>query len=493
MQRLQQRWLASPTWVWFVGLGAGWLLFSLSSVLSCAHVSVGACVVGHLLFALSFVGVGRGVWRFFDEGERKLLPKTTRKTKATSRFSCCPLKRDVYAQLRAEGIQVASRIQEVPRQAWDALVPLRKMPLRSEFLSALEQAPPDYLVGWRYAWWEEEGEIQAVASFQLLEIPLASMKAQVPSWLQGAAGMVMGVAPRRGDGAPSLRVLLCGNALMSGDFGFHANESWGSERLIREVTRVQDAMAREFAREGRPVVWSGIKDLPKQATRSSATLEKAGLFEGSAEPVMSLHFAPAWQSFDHYQDAMVSKYRQRLRAARKKGAALKRTLLDLPTLREREQDIQALFEQVLERADFCMVRPHAAMLSRLKAELGDDLMVQLYEVDGRAVGFLAAYRCGEILEANWVGMDYEANGPHCLYQNLLYDFVELAFERGCRGVDFGRTATEIKSCIGAEPEEMSFLLRGKGRLRQHLLQMALPSEPPKEWVLRHPFHQEPSA
>jgi hypothetical protein len=493
MQRLQQKCLFSQAILWMVGLGVGWGLFSLSSVMACPPASLGLCLGGNVVLGVSFLGGAWSVWRAFGREQASVSPvlRENLPKRELSRF--CPLsclQRDVYADLCKQGARVASRIHEVPREAWDRLIPLRKMPLRTAFLEALEQAPPDYLVGWRYVWWEEEGEVRAVASFQLLEIPVDAVASQIPAWLQSTLGGMIGMERRKGDDAPIVRLLLCGNALSSGDFGFHADASWRPERLLREIAQVQEAIGKDFARSGRPVVWSGIKDLPAAMHPQGQTLEEIGMIAGRAEPVMAFHFDPTWHSFADYQEAMASKYRQRLRAARKKGAALQRRALSLTELQERQAEIQGLFEQVLSRADFCMVRPHAAMLVRLKAALGEDLIVQLYEVEGRAVGFLAGYRCGEILEANWVGMDYAANAAHCLYQNLLYDFVEIAFAWGCRGVDMGRTATEIKSCVGAEPEEMAFYLRAKGPILQRVLRSALAALPAKTWEIRHPFRVE---
>ncbi len=248
--------------------------------------------------------------------------------------SCfCPLsrfRRDARATLRDRGVHLVSRIHEVPNEAWDRLVPLRKMPLRTAFLEALEQAPPDGLVGWRYVWWEEEGEMRAVAAFQLLEIPMDAVTSQIPAWLQSSLGGMVGMERRQGDGAPIIRLLLCGNALSSGDFGFHADAGWGTERLLREIAQVQEIIAQECARDGRPVLWSGIKDLPSTMRPYAHTLEDIGMIAGHAEPVMAFSFDPAWRSFADYQEAMASKYRQRLRAARKKGAALQRRELSLP-------------------------------------------------------------------------------------------------------------------------------------------------------------------
>lgn len=496
MQGTQQTGLFSLISLRFVVIALlGVAVVMLSSVLGCPSVSMGFCLGGHLLLGVSLLGGMQRVWRSF--GRKQLTSLPFQEASSDKQRSCfCPLsrlRRDARVVLRERGVHLVSRIHEVPKEAWDRLVPLRKMPLRTAFLQALEQDPPDGLVGWRYVWWEDEGEMRAVAAFQLLEIPMDAVTSQIPAWLQSSLGGMVGIERRQSDGASIVRLLLCGNALSSGDFGFHADSRWSTERLLREIAQVQETIAQECARDGRPVLWSGIKDLPSAMRHDAHTLEDLGMIAGRAEPVMAFSFDPAWRSFADYQEAMASKYRQRLRAARKKGAALQRRELSLAALRDNQPAIQGLFEQVLSRAEFCMVRPHAAMLLRLKAALGEDLIVQLYEVEGRPVGFLAGYRCGEIFEANWVGMDYEANTPHCLYQNLLYDFVEIAFALGCRGIDMGRTATEIKSCVGAEPEAMAFYLRAKGPILQRLLRTALSSIPSKEWVIRHPFRAETSA
>ena len=67
------------------------------------------------------------------------------------------------------------------------------------------------------------------------------------------------------------------------------------------------------------------------------------------------------------------------------------------------------------------------------------------------VGFSTSFVNGDVLEANYVGLNYEFNHDKAIYQRLLYDFVEMAINLKSKELHLGRTSETIKSQIGAVP------------------------------------------
>ena len=70
---------------------------------------------------------------------------------------------------------------------------------------------------------------------------------------------------------------------------------------------------------------------------------------------------------------------------------------------------------------------------------------------------------------------------------MLYDFVNLAIDRKTKELRLGRTAEEIKSCIGAEPVNMKLYIKHGNRIFNKLLDPIVSSITPSKFELRMPF------
>ena len=63
--------------------------------------------------------------------------------------------------------------------------------------------------------------------------------------------------------------------------------------------------------------------------------------------------------------------------------------------------------------------------------------------------------CQNNLDAHFVGINYEYNREYAVYQRMLYDYIQIAIENRLQQINFGRTASEIKSSVGAEPQNLT--------------------------------------
>jgi hypothetical protein len=70
---------------------------------------------------------------------------------------------------------------------------------------------------------------------------------------------------------------------------------------------------------------------------------------------------------------------------------------------------------------------------------------------------------------------------------MLLDFVKFAIEKEKYSIHFGRTATEIKTTIGAEPIPLHAYLKMSNRLMNASLPYFLKRIKPAEYVARNPF------
>ena len=106
------------------------------------------------------------------------------------------------------------------------------------------------------------------------------------------------------------------------------------------------------------------------------------------------------------------------------------------------------------------------------------------------IGFSSSFVDRSYLDANYVGIDYDYNIEHALYSRMLYDFIELSIRKGLSEIRLGRTAEEIKSGVGALPEEMKLYIKHTNSLSNTLLKGMVANVKPNPFELRKPFKAE---
>jgi hypothetical protein len=107
---------------------------------------------------------------------------------------------------------------------------------------------------------------------------------------------------------------------------------------------------------------------------------------------------------------------------------------------------------------------------------------------GALIGFTSTIRNGETMHAHFLGMEEEYKYSHHLYHNMLFDLLEEAIAGGFRKLDYARTASEIKSSVGAVPVDYACLLKVRSRLVHKLVPVFAPAiYASPEWVPRNPF------
>jgi hypothetical protein len=377
------------------------------------------------------------------------------------------------------------RVDDIPADAWERAVAPAGPFMRLDYLRALASALPASIRP-VYGLLLRDGRPAAAACFQVIEVRPAALGADVARWRLPSRVLLalLGCGPRG-----VVRALVAGNVLHTRTGGFQATSELAPGEVGEALAAMTEALRRhEDARGGGPIALTMLKDLTEGDPADDALLRARGYHRiGSAQPTMELHVPAGWRSFDDYLAAMSAKYRKRAKAARRKGAALRRCELSEAALLARAGELRPLLDAVVARAEFKLTPVSLTTITCLKRQLGERLVVTAYEHDGAAVGFAAALIDGERLEALFVGLDYEVNAALPVYQNMLYDFVEQAIRRGCRTVHLGRTALEIKSTVGAEPTPLRIYLRHPGPLMNLALGRILGSTTAAPWVQRRPF------
>ena len=86
-----------------------------------------------------------------------------------------------------------------------------------------------------------------------------------------------------------------------------------------------------------------------------------------------------------------------------------------------------------------------------------------YKKANRLVGFLTALKNKTHLDAHFIGLDYRLNKALAIYPRILNDYIRLGIEKKVEQINLGRTASEIKTTIGAIPLELSCYIKHKNK------------------------------
>ncbi|MDX1410011.1 MAG: GNAT family N-acetyltransferase, partial [Saprospiraceae bacterium] len=212
----------------------------------------------------------------------------------------------------------------------------------------------------------------------------------------------------------------------------------------------------------------------------------------TAQPNMIMELPEDWNSFDDYLQSLTSKYRVRVRRARKKSRGILMRDLDVSMIEDQEAELYRLYHGIADRASFNLFILHRGYLARVKQELGERFTVLGYYDEGELVAFCSMMENGDELEAHFLGYEAEVNQARQLYLNMLLDMVVIALRRGIRRIVFSRTAMEIKSSVGAEPHYMYFYLQLSSAWRNRLIPRIYHWLDPKvDWTPRSPFKTQP--
>ena len=399
------------------------------------------------------------------------------------------------------GVALFDSIHHAPGAAWEAVVPPARVPLRLPYLAALEASRPADL-RFRYALLYDGRRPVAAASVQVIALSGGSVgsRAPAPAGDEAAArplarlvDAAKATARKLAEGV-EYRLLLCGNAFLSGEHGFCHTADVSPEEAFHGLADALYRIRRADKLHGE-VGALMVKDFHAAdgAPHPADQLAHFGYRSFAVDPTMAVPLRPEWRTFDDYVAAMTGKYRRRVRDVRKKGRALQRRDLSVPQLEAARDRMAALLDAVAHKAKFRLTGHPPDYFVALKQALGDGFRVTGYYLDSLLVGFTSTLAMGDDLEGHYLGLDYAHNRAHDLYQNILYDDVAAGIERGARQVWLGRTALEIKSGIGAEPRPLRCFVRHRTGVGNRALKPLFGFIKPAAWTARNPFSDSAAA
>ena len=293
----------------------------------------------------------------------------------------------------------------------------------------------------------------------------------------------------------SFPVLVIGQLLNSGPYAATQPPTLAGEQVADLLTALATAL--QQAQPTRAVI---IKDFFRTGDLATTQLIGDGYYSLPVDPVMELSIPKTWSSLDDYLIDLSSKYRVRYRRARTKFNGLTSRSLTREEAHSRSQELYELYLITSKGASFNGVQLSPEYFAWVAAQpgpfpiLGDlstgspsSSIVGYFDGDD-LVGFASAIINGAVLHAHYLGLRDEYKYSHHLYHNVLYDLLAAAIASGCTKVDYGRTALEIKSSLGAVPVEYTCLIKARSSFFNKLIPVFTPAVyTAASWQQRNPF------
>lgn len=379
-------------------------------------------------------------------------------------------------------VKVYQSVEDIDFNHWDTLTNSAGVYFRKEFLQTIEKNHKNSMK-FNYILLSYKENPVGLAITQIVGL---SRKELIPSCEFERCVITRIKDIFRGNSDKQLlRLLICGNAFLSGEHGMYLSEN----HFNKESLDVIEKTISEIAKEKSPYSANAIlfKDFNGKNREIINKLTGFGYREFHVEPNMVLTLKPEWNTFDDYLAAMKTKFRTKAKSAFKRSASLEIFSPDSSEIEDMLPELTRLYRNVEKKASFKLSVINLKSYSDLKSTLGDDFIIKVYKLDGKIVGFMTGVVNNNHLDAHFVGMDYNHNKTHAIYQRILYDYIDIAIERGLEKVHFGRTASEIKSTVGAEPQQLSCYARHKNPVSNVLVRPLFNYIRPTKWEQRKPF------
>jgi hypothetical protein len=286
-----------------------------------------------------------------------------------------------------------------------------------------------------------------------------------------------------------MRLFTCGNNLVSGEHGFRFIKNIKTELAYQLLLEIIELVSKEEKLRG-TISAVLIKDFEKKLQPAELFIEEK-YTDFLVEPNLVVDLPASINSLNDYIQLFSKKYRNRAKNILKTGDVLVRKDLSEQEIKDHEREIYQLYESVYEKAKFKLLKLPPNYFSEVKRLYPGSFLVKGFFLEGKLVAFSSGFLMDdETLEAHYIGFDYELNHEYELYQNILYQNIELAISNKRARVNLGRTAAEIKTTVGAKPVNLICYTKPQNTISKLILKPFIGFLQPAPWTPRNPFKEE---
>lgn len=283
-------------------------------------------------------------------------------------------------------------------------------------------------------------------------------------------------------------VLVIGNNMLTGQNAFSFSNKIDTIEALKTIKKATTQLKKILNDKGLKVHATTFKDFTKEEIPNFLSAGFDDSYQFSTQPNMIFRVPDNWKSEQDYIDDLTKKYRDQYKRARKKASGIEKRKMDLSDIIKQEDIIYDLYYHVAKNAHFNTFFLTKNHFRTLKEVLKDQFLFYGYFLDEKLIGFNTIIKNGKVMDTYFLGYDDTIQREKMLYLNMLYDIVAYSINKGYKEIVFARTALEIKSSIGAQPQEMfGFIKHNNPIIDLAIEKIFCYLDPEVIWQERNPF------
>jgi hypothetical protein len=381
----------------------------------------------------------------------------------------------------------------IPLEDWEAITQHKTTFLERDYLQLLESCTHSKL-NLRYVIVYHRSKPCGIIYFQIVDFKAEVFGHLLSQQVEELKSRRLSLFEKYVDASKNevlLRLFTCGNNLVSGEYGFLFDRKLKKQDANELLLKITDIVSKEEKLRG-TISAILLKDFDKPLlTERLYTCEKYTPF--FVEPNLIVTIPTGVSSLTDYIALFSKKYRNRAKSIFKNGAALQVKELGLEEIKAEEKKIYKLYSDIFEKAKFKLIKLPENYFSAVKTLYPDTFKLIGYFHESELVAFGSSFLMEDgSLEAHYIGFNYALNNQFDLYQNLLYCAINEAIKYKCKHVNLGRTASEIKTTVGAKAENLICYIKPQNTISRIIQKPFISFLQPGEWIPRNPFKEEDS-
>lgn len=369
-------------------------------------------------------------------------------------------------------LKVFTSIYEFNENEWNEFVPENTFYQNYQFLRIIEDTQKD--IQFRYVFLETNLETIGVLYFQQITFSMKQLgNYKKTNFISKKINQLLFNR--------QVKLLNLGNVFFTGDTGVISTDT---AKMVEHLPDIFKLIDQTFEKKSFAFLTSNISEANNKKCQH---FKNFGFHPLPTEPDLFLNIDTSWNKFDDYLDAFSSKYRVRAKKVLSNSASIIQQEISFEQYPKYKNDIEQLFKNVIENAHFSMTEMDCNFFENNLKELPQLFHLYGYFIDDKLVAFSTLYLCNKIIHAHYIGIDYNFNTNYKLYNRMLLDIVKFGINNKVERIHFGRTATEIKTTIGAKPHILNGYLKINQKFYNTIAPYFIQRKAPEQFKIRQPF------
>lgn len=362
-------------------------------------------------------------------------------------------------------------------EVWNSLVSNRFY-LRLDYLESLENSVSD-ISEFLYTIYYNGTEAVGISIFQKLQLDLSTYQYKDVQWKISTNLLKKFVKKKIG-------LLMCGNIFATGENIYSFKPEISQQEIFERIHHCLDGILKFNDK----ISYIILKEYSDTSEATKLLQEKFHYHTLHINDIMSVSLNKEVKSIEDYCQQFTAKYRTRANKVRKNSAELVCQEFDLAAIEKHAHRIEILYNEVLQKSSFNIGVFNYKTFYNLKEKLKTHYRFFGYFHNDKLIGFKSLFHFNNVVDASFIGIDYEYNSKFDTYQKILIDYLEFSINEKADNLYLGRTAETIKSCIGAEPQKMNLFIKHRSPIGCFVLNMIIKFIKPQESQIRKPFKKE---